>query len=134
MPKRLHGACVLVGGLAAALILRLCPFPDDPRWSPCLFRRVTGLPCATCGLTRSLASLAHGSWQRAYAYHPLGLPVALLLGTAWVALSWFWLREQPIPPRLVRAWLLACLAVAVVAFILWLTTVVFPTAAAFWHH
>jgi hypothetical protein len=38
----------------------------------CLFKYVTHLPCATCGLTRSFLSLAHGHWQEAFFYNPLG--------------------------------------------------------------
>ena len=50
-------------------------------WSlaPCLFAKVTGLPCPGCGLTRGLAALLRGDWQLALAYH-LFTPGFVLLG------------------------------------------------------
>ena len=51
----------------------------------CPFRRATGLPCPTCGLTRSWTSLAHLRVRDAFAYHPLG-PVTFV-GAGWLALG-----------------------------------------------
>jgi hypothetical protein len=38
----------------------------------CLFLIATGIPCALCGLTRSLLSLSQGELLRSFWYHPLG--------------------------------------------------------------
>jgi len=38
----------------------------------CLLRRATGLPCATCGMTRSFCAIGRGEFGAAFAYHPLG--------------------------------------------------------------
>ena len=40
-------------------------------WPGCWFRRLTGLPCPTCGATRSALSLAHGDLAAALRYNPL---------------------------------------------------------------
>jgi len=49
----------------------------------CGFRLVTGLPCPGCGFTRSVVSCAHGQWDLAVGYHPLGpLVFAALLAVA----------------------------------------------------
>jgi hypothetical protein len=40
-------------------------------WPGCWFRRLTGLPCPTCGATRSALSLAHGNLAAALRYNPL---------------------------------------------------------------
>jgi hypothetical protein len=44
---------------------------------PCSFRRFTGWPCPTCGLTTSFSHAAHGDWGAALRAHVLGLPMAL---------------------------------------------------------
>lgn len=39
---------------------------------PCPFRYFTGIPCPTCGMTRSLLALAHGDFIHAVAEHLFG--------------------------------------------------------------
>jgi len=134
MSKRSLGILLLLAGPLAAGILRIMPFDDDPRHSVCTFRRITGLPCATCGMTRSLAALARGEWQRSRAYHPLGGAVALALAAAWAGMCWFWLRNMAVPARLVRWWFLACLGIAAACFVVWLGCVIFPAIQAIWYH
>lgn len=48
----------------------------------CVFKRVTGIPCAGCGLTRAFVQLGHGELHAALAFHPLA-PFVF----AWVALK-----------------------------------------------
>jgi hypothetical protein len=38
----------------------------------CVFHRITGLPCPTCGLTRCLRYTFHGNWPAAAGINPLG--------------------------------------------------------------
>ncbi len=83
MNKRTQGLLLLAAGPLIAVLLYLWPHSDDPRHSICTFRRVTGLPCATCGMTRALSALVRGEWQRSRAYHPLGGAVALALAAGW---------------------------------------------------
>ncbi|MCE9612999.1 MAG: DUF2752 domain-containing protein [Lentisphaerae bacterium] len=45
----------------------------------CASRAYFGIPCPLCGLTRGLACLATGDLQRATAYNPLSVPVALVI-------------------------------------------------------
>jgi hypothetical protein len=51
----------------------------------CLFRRLTGLPCPTCGLTRGVLALFGGHASVAFAYNPLALCVAILASAALLA-------------------------------------------------
>ena len=37
----------------------------------CLFRALTGLPCLTCGTTRSVMSLLQGRFVQAWLYNPM---------------------------------------------------------------
>jgi len=39
----------------------------------CLFRLSTGLPCASCGLTRAVVLLLHGRLADSLAVHPFGI-------------------------------------------------------------
>ena len=40
--------------------------------SICLLWRTTGMPCPTCGVTRSFYAMGHGAPGAAVAFHPLG--------------------------------------------------------------
>jgi hypothetical protein len=40
-------------------------------WPGCWVRRLTGLPCPTCGATRCAISLAHGDLAGAWRHNPL---------------------------------------------------------------
>ena len=51
----------------------------------CPFRRVTGLPCPACGLTRSWQAAAHLHLVASLGHHPLG--AATLLGAIAIALD-----------------------------------------------
>jgi len=43
----------------------------------CLFHRFMGVPCPTCGLTRSWSALLHGHLEAAFRFHLLGPPLFL---------------------------------------------------------
>lgn len=85
--------------------------------STCPFRALTGIPCATCGMTRAFVRLAHGDLPGALSASPLG---ALAAGACWLFAAAAALRLAlglpwpEIRPRLARklavAGLLALLA------------------------
>jgi len=55
--------------IGGALLL-LAPYTD--RTVPfCLFKRLTGSPCPSCGFTRGTLSLLHGHPVQAWLYNPL---------------------------------------------------------------
>jgi hypothetical protein len=76
----------------------------------CPFRALTGLPCATCGMTHAFVHLAHGQLAEAMRSSPLG---ALLALGAWAYAVADMVRAAagwPVPspsPRLVQGALLA---------------------------
>ena len=46
-----------------------------PQFSWCMFKSVTHLPCALCGMTRSFVLISQGRFMESLDYHPLGIPV-----------------------------------------------------------
>lgn len=75
------GSGVLALGVAA--LLPVDHIEDGPIICP--FRRLTGLPCPGCGLTRSWTYLMHGRWHDALWANPFGpVLIAFVLGLAWV--------------------------------------------------
>ncbi len=63
-------------GVGEALTFQSATFGD-----PCSLRLQTGLPCATCGMTRSWVWAVRGEWARALGYSPAGAALfAALVG------------------------------------------------------
>lgn len=77
----------LVGATGLVLLARLGELGlAAPEATICLMRGATGLPCPGCGITRSLAAVASGSFEAAFTAHPLGpILVAEALG------FWLWI-------------------------------------------
>jgi hypothetical protein len=84
----------------------------------CSFRRLTGLPCPGCGLTRCFVALAHGNWGAAWRYNPAGFLVfALVLGQIPYRIMQLWrlYRGQPeFRSRFLSYWMLWALIFALV--------------------
>jgi hypothetical protein len=59
------GASLVSLGLAAAWFALGLP------WPRCAFHDVTGLPCVTCGMTRSAIQFFHGNFLTALRWNPL---------------------------------------------------------------
>ena len=67
---------------SAALLLSMAA--SSPRgMPPCLFYTVTGIPCASCGMTRAFLDLGHGRFLAAL-QHNLASP--LVYAAAWALL------------------------------------------------
>lgn len=58
--------------------------PLDRLPSTCVFYRVTGYPCPTCGMTRSLAALAHLDFRQALSFNPIAVILAGFFALLWV--------------------------------------------------
>jgi len=90
--------------LLSFLVARFVPVLDFHL--ECVFRSLTGIPCATCGMTHAFVHLAHGHVAEAFLWSPLG---ALLAAAAWIFAAADLLRVVagwPMPPismRLLRS-------------------------------
>jgi hypothetical protein len=60
------------------------PLPFDV----CLWHRLTGYRCLTCGLTRSVCHAIRGDWAGSFALHPAGV-ITLVLLAGWCVRSAF---------------------------------------------
>jgi Protein of unknown function (DUF2752) len=58
---------VSLGSLAVAIVWFAIGLP----WPRCLFHDLTGLPCLTCGATRSTIAFFHGHFFSAWQWNPL---------------------------------------------------------------
>ena len=113
----------LLGLWAAAAGGALLLFPLLPRllrWVPgCPFKKMTGLPCLSCGTSRAALSLLGGDFASAFHFNPLASTagVAFLAGVL-LAPLWLLLR-LPVPdvlPEPTPAWRAAGIAFLLAAW------------------
>ena len=84
---------VLAGGALGLAVLAFSLTPISGGYGtheqlglpPCSFLARTGWPCPTCGLTTSVALMAHGQVAAAFGAHPFGVVLAALLAVAMAA-------------------------------------------------
>jgi hypothetical protein len=96
------------GGVAVLLWLVAAAIEPAHGVLPCPVRRIVGLPCPGCGMTRALLLLAHGEWRSALRLHPLA-PVLLAEAVAlWIGWGLHEAGRVRLPaPRTVNLWLMA---------------------------
>ena len=91
-PVILTGAIRMARARSAAVAAAMLAFaavanPDRPLpFDVCVWHRLTGYRCLTCGLTRSVCHAIRGDWAGSFAYHPAGI-IALALLAAWAVRS-----------------------------------------------
>ena len=96
-------------GVAAAFLAPVELVEHGPMLCP--FRRATGQPCPSCGLTRSWTAVAHGRLRDGFGFHPLG-PPAFAVAAALSLVPTRWLeRLPPYPPSLLPAFAISWVAV-----------------------
>lgn len=64
----------------------LSKYAEHSDFTPCLFKNITGIPCPSCGSTRSVLSLVKGNFFNAILINPLGviIAVSMLLLPLWL--------------------------------------------------
>jgi hypothetical protein len=87
-------------GLAALFVFLAALGPAGlPGFELCLFRRLTGISCPACGLTRAAAALGRGDLAGSIAHHPLFLPLALAAATGWLLWGRALFSRRALPRR-----------------------------------
>lgn len=51
----------------------------DHHFASCLFKATTGIPCPSCGITRSIEALLHTDFKQAFYLNPLGFLILPLI-------------------------------------------------------
>lgn len=90
---------VSLGGVVATfLAFVLYQYGPHVWWFPeCVFHRLTGLNCPSCGLTRATSAALHGRFGEALRCNPLGMVVVPAL-VVWAGLRMpAWIRDKPPP-------------------------------------
>jgi hypothetical protein len=122
-----HG---LAAGLLAAVFL--ASFLGADRWRPwpgadggregntlCVLRHLTGLPCMTCGMTRSFCAISRGRVVEALEHHPLGPVVYVALAAAMLRSGWMAATGRRRLDRVARMLVFSIPALALAALALW---------------
>ena len=73
--------------LAGFFLLGWIQLPSGPAFSICAFRRMTGIPCPGCGMTRAVSALARGQFLLALHFHPFAPLLLAEAGAAWAAIG-----------------------------------------------
>ena len=81
-----------IATLALAALLAVAAFLKADHPLPlalCPLKRLTGVPCPTCGMTRAFCNAVQGHWPASLHWHPLGLPLALAcaIGALWLGME-----------------------------------------------
>ena len=95
-----------------AVVLLLIRFGEG---STCLVLATTGVSCPGCGMTRAVAAILRGDWQRMWTMHPLAPFLAVQGVIVWAAWGWTtFVRRQ----RFDETWLLWLLVADFVLLVL----------------
>lgn len=87
-----------IAGIAMFAVAIVLPFLPRAPFLPCPLRTVTGVPCAFCGMTRSVTAAVHGDVVGSLALNPGGL--ALIAFAVALLVVWRW-RSVTIPVWLI---------------------------------
>src|SRR5438552_10603223 len=99
LPWTRHGMAPAFVGFAVLLLVLLAVSIADRwhlPWPQCAFQAMTGLPCLTCGTTRSLLALGRFDLMRSFQFNPLAALVCISI-IGWFA---FVLFNRIVPIRL----------------------------------
>jgi hypothetical protein len=93
----------------------------------CPLRRLTGIPCPTCGTTRAVLALLRGDWSAAFTSNPLASGLALAAGLyAVIAAALFLVKGKiPVLQCTRRGWMLILGTGLLLAVLNWIAMMLF---------
>ncbi len=99
--RRIFFITFVILGTTVAYLLPLFPY----QLPLCLFKLMTGYPCAGCGMTRSFEAAAHGRFKEAFEWHPFGLVLFIAMWFGAIFAVYELLVNKPFDwERLLRRW------------------------------
>jgi len=123
MLTNLHKLNSLKGLILGTLLLGLFLILDG---TLCIFKRITGLPCPSCGMTRAFISLINGDINLAFTFHPLW-PLVLIIPI--IILLHYYPKQKPVIGKRVYNILLGILLFLIIAVYLYRMYLYFPYIA-----
>jgi hypothetical protein len=67
---------------------------QNQEFTVCLFKKVTTVPCPSCGTTRSVMQLSHGNFLSAILINPFGIIVGLIMLVAPPWISYDFIKKK----------------------------------------
>lgn len=67
---------------------------QSQEFAVCLFKKVTTVPCPSCGTTRSVMQLSHGNFLSAILINPFGILVGLVMIIAPIWISYDLIQKK----------------------------------------
>ena len=67
---------------------------QSQEFTVCLFKKVTTVPCPSCGTTRSVMQLSHGNFLSAILINPFGIIVGLIMIIAPVWIGYDFIQKK----------------------------------------
>ncbi|MGE5644351.1 MAG: DUF2752 domain-containing protein [Acidobacteriota bacterium] len=121
--RRSIASAVVAGAILLELLAAGLWAPIDGG-SVCLLRRAAGIPCPTCGMTRSVVLTLRGDPAAAFAINPAGPLWVLAALTLSAGLLWFaWRPGERAKRRLVMVALAQGFTVAAVLAVHWVRAI-----------
>jgi hypothetical protein len=118
-------AFLWLAAAVSAVALRPLWLALAPHLRACVFHSLTGIPCPTCGTTRTAVAMLHGDLAAAFAANPLAAAAGLLfVAGGWLAAIWAvagW-PAPVIPSQLSARARIAAVAVAAANWLYLITT------------
>jgi len=87
--KRLYNWFFVIAAAGYAWLLGHICFHSEMQIG-CLFHKITGLPCPSCGSTRSVLAILQGNFGEAWQFNPFGFLIIglMIVVPLWILVDW----------------------------------------------